>query len=81
MFHIDQFGHAEFEPGMKENLNPPLPIESTGNPLNLIPVVENQEKSIFTLMQMVLSISIILGCIVIYMRIRSGKRSISKVNV
>jgi len=80
-FDTDEYGIAEFQPGMEEAAEVPIAISSSAAvpastavvPHVVAPVSDVIAAEGFTLLQKGLFLAVILGCVAVYMRMGSKK--------
>lgn len=80
-FDTDEYGIAEFRPGMEEAAEVPIAISSSPAgpastavvPPVVAPVSDDVAAEGFTLLQKGLFLAVILGCVAVYMRMTSKK--------
>jgi hypothetical protein len=80
-FDTDEYGIAEFKPGMEEIAEIPIAISSSAAgpastavvPPVVAPVSDVAAAEGFTLLHKGLFLAVILGCVAVYMRISSKK--------
>ncbi|POS87355.1 hypothetical protein EPUL_000835 [Erysiphe pulchra] len=75
----DEHGQAKSQPGIFESQTSPDPAVRTGGSVIVVPVSNSERDQQFTFLQKGLSLTFILGCIAVYIRMRvKGKRSFGR---